>query len=113
MERGHRQLHKLLGKYDQALKTPLKLVLQQIKQAALSKVWGSERAELIGAVTDPAPSGAKESEAQPKKKKRGRRRRKVPVSKGAVVQADPKLRLLQRLSETRVLVQAPTGVVGA
>ena len=43
MDRSHRQLHKLLRKYEEALRCSVKLTFQRIMEGAIAKFWASDR----------------------------------------------------------------------
>jgi hypothetical protein len=70
MDRSHRQLHKLLRKYEEALRFSVKLVFQQVVEGSVAKFWSADRPTL-SAVPKAAPAAA----APKARKSKGRKAR--------------------------------------
>ena len=58
MERSHRQLHKLLTKYDAVLQYPVKHLFQQIQEGSLARFWAVDRTHLAPARAGEGEGGA-------------------------------------------------------
>ena len=88
MERSHRQLHKLLTKYDKALHYPVRQLFQQLQDGSLTRFWNIDKPQLTIAASRSAaePDAAGKQPVGPSKKVRRRRK-----GRGKAAAKDPLL----------------------
>jgi hypothetical protein len=78
MERSHRQLHKLLTKYDAALAYPVKHLFQQVQDGSLARFWAVDRPLLTASVSGPAAKPEADADGKPRiRRRRGKGKGRV------------------------------------